>query len=83
MRQAFVDEPPSLQAGGQAGGGGDQGAARAISSFIDPALCWDDVPWLLSVTRLPVLLKGVQTCAAEPCSRREGSDGGPLLRCAR
>ena len=29
------------------------------------------------------LLKGVQTCAAERCSRREGSDGGPLLRCAR
>ncbi|CAK7206869.1 hypothetical protein SEUCBS139899_009675 [Sporothrix eucalyptigena] len=37
-----------------------QGAARAISSFIDPSLCWDDLPWFRSVTRLPIVLKGVQ-----------------------
>ncbi len=37
-----------------------QGAARAISSFIDPGLCWDDLPWFRSVTRLPIVLKGVQ-----------------------
>ncbi|EPE09937.1 mitochondrial cytochrome [Ophiostoma piceae UAMH 11346] len=37
-----------------------QGAARAISSFIDPSLCWDDLPWFRSVTRLPIILKGVQ-----------------------
>jgi len=38
-----------------------QGAARAISSFIDPSLNWDDLVWLRGVTRLPVVLKGVQT----------------------
>jgi L-lactate dehydrogenase (cytochrome) len=38
-----------------------QGAARAISSFIDPSLNWDDLHWLRSVTRLPIVLKGVQT----------------------
>ncbi|KAL1746664.1 hypothetical protein HDZ31DRAFT_33626 [Schizophyllum fasciatum] len=29
------------------------------------------------------MLKGVQTCAAEGCSRDSGSDGGPLQRCAK
>ena len=37
-----------------------QGAARAISSFIDPALSWKDIPWFQSITRMPILLKGVQ-----------------------
>merc|ERR1719456_799159 len=37
-----------------------QGAARAISSFIDPSLSWDDVAWLKSTTKMPILLKGVQ-----------------------
>ncbi|SJX65350.1 probable CYB2-L-lactate dehydrogenase (cytochrome b2) [Sporisorium reilianum f. sp. reilianum] len=38
-----------------------QGAARAISSFIDPSLSWDDLTWLRSVTKMPIVLKGVQT----------------------
>jgi L-lactate dehydrogenase (cytochrome) len=38
----------------------DQGTAQALSSFIDPSLCWDDLPWLMSLSRLPVVLKGVQ-----------------------
>merc|ERR1719203_2668277 len=37
-----------------------QGAARAISSYIDPGLNWDDVPWLKSITKMKVLLKGIQ-----------------------
>ena len=37
-----------------------QGAARAISSFIDPALSWKDIPWFLSITKMPIILKGVQ-----------------------
>ncbi len=35
------------------------GVARAISEFIDPSLNWDDIPWLQSVTTLPIILKGV------------------------
>ncbi|KAK9481400.1 FMN-dependent dehydrogenase-domain-containing protein [Lipomyces japonicus] len=38
-----------------------QGAARAISSFIDPALSWKDIPWFQSITKMPIVLKGVQT----------------------
>jgi len=29
----------------------DEGVARAISSFIDPSLCWDDIPWFRSITK--------------------------------
>lgn len=37
-----------------------QGAARAISSFIDTSLCWKDIPWFTLVTKMPIYLKGVQ-----------------------
>ncbi|EMD33160.1 hypothetical protein CERSUDRAFT_118222 [Gelatoporia subvermispora B] len=37
-----------------------QGAARAISSFIDPGLDWKDIPWFQSITKMPLILKGVQ-----------------------
>jgi L-lactate dehydrogenase (cytochrome) len=37
-----------------------QGAARAISSFIDPSLSWKDLPWFRSITKMPIVLKGVQ-----------------------
>ena len=36
-----------------------EGVARAISEFIDPSLCWDDISWLKSITKLPIILKGV------------------------
>lgn len=29
----------------------DQGAARAISSFIDPGLEWADLPWFKQITK--------------------------------
>eukprot|EP00026_Physarum_polycephalum_P005599 Phypoly_transcript_05634.p1 GENE.Phypoly_transcript_05634~~Phypoly_transcript_05634.p1 ORF type:complete len:510 (+),score=103.58 Phypoly_transcript_05634:350-1879(+) len=38
----------------------NQGTARAISSFIDPSLCWADIAWLKSITSMPIVLKGVQ-----------------------
>lgn len=37
-----------------------QGAARAISSFIDPALNWKDIPYFQKITKMPIVLKGVQ-----------------------
>lgn len=37
-----------------------QGAARAISSFIDPGLSWSDLAWFRSITSMPIMLKGVQ-----------------------
>ncbi|EKM53383.1 uncharacterized protein PHACADRAFT_259730 [Phanerochaete carnosa HHB-10118-sp] len=39
----------------------DQGVARAISSFIDPSLSWKDIPWFKSITKMPIILKGIST----------------------
>ncbi|KAI0482463.1 FMN-dependent dehydrogenase-domain-containing protein [Xylariaceae sp. FL0804] len=58
MRTKFTDSGSSVQAGQETDN--SQGAARAISSFIDPALSWADVPWLRQITRMPIVLKGVQ-----------------------
>ncbi|KAK3987844.1 FMN-dependent dehydrogenase-domain-containing protein [Cladorrhinum sp. PSN332] len=58
MRLKFTDEGSNVQAGQATDN--SQGAARAISSFIDPALSWDDIPWFKSITKMPIVLKGVQ-----------------------
>lgn len=60
MRSKFSDVGSNVQNTGGDSVDRSQGAARAISSFIDPALQWSDIPWFLSVTKMPILLKGVQ-----------------------
>lgn len=58
MRSKFDDQGTSVQSGQRTDN--SQGAARAISSFIDPALSWKDIPWFKSITKMPIILKGVQ-----------------------
>ncbi|KAG9312199.1 FMN-dependent dehydrogenase-domain-containing protein [Chiua virens] len=61
MRQKFEAEDPSeVKQAGQGGVDRSQGAARAISSFIDPGLNWSDMKFFQSVTNMPLILKGVQ-----------------------
>ncbi|MCJ1426261.1 hypothetical protein MMC29_004164 [Sticta canariensis] len=60
MRSKFSDVGSNLQDKGGNQVDRSQGAARAISSFIDPSVSWKDIPWFLSITRMPVILKGVQ-----------------------
>jgi L-lactate dehydrogenase (cytochrome) len=60
MRSKYTAEPSQIQATTKENIDRSQGAARAISSFIDPSLSWSDIPWFLSITRMPVILKGVQ-----------------------
>lgn len=60
MRSKFTDTGSNVQSKGGEATDTSQGAARAISSFIDPALKWDDIPWFQSITKMPILLKGVQ-----------------------
>ena len=60
MRSKFDDTGSSVQNTGNHDVDRSQGAARAISSFIDPSLSWKDIPWFLSVTKMPIILKGVQ-----------------------
>jgi L-lactate dehydrogenase (cytochrome) len=58
MRSKFTDPGSNVQSGQTTDN--SQGAARAISSFIDPALSWADIPWFQSITKMPIVLKGVQ-----------------------
>ncbi|KAK6442662.1 hypothetical protein LTR95_001074 [Oleoguttula sp. CCFEE 5521] len=60
MRSKFSDVGSNVQNTGGDNVDRSQGAARAISSFIDPSLSWKDIPWFLSVTKMPIILKGVQ-----------------------
>ncbi|KIK95771.1 hypothetical protein PAXRUDRAFT_826689 [Paxillus rubicundulus Ve08.2h10] len=61
MRQKFEAEDPSeVKQAGQGGVDRSQGAARAISSFIDPGLNWSDMQFFKSITKMPLILKGVQ-----------------------
>ncbi|KAL6814150.1 FMN-dependent dehydrogenase domain-containing protein [Trichoderma afarasin] len=58
MRLKFTDSGSNVQKGTKTDN--TQGAARAISSFIDPSLSWADIPWFQSITKMPIILKGVQ-----------------------
>jgi L-lactate dehydrogenase (cytochrome) len=62
MRSKFSKEGANVQAEDEKEGGVDRsrGVARAISAFIDPSLCWDDIPWFKSITKMKIMLKGVQ-----------------------
>ena len=60
MRSKFSDVGSNVQDTGGGNVDRSQGAARAISSFIDPSLSWKDIPWFLSITKMPIILKGVQ-----------------------
>ncbi|KAK6455404.1 cytochrome b2, mitochondrial precursor [Scheffersomyces xylosifermentans] len=52
-----------------------QGAARAISSFIDTSLNWNDIKWFRSITKMPIILKGVQTVEDSLLAVEHGLDG--------
>ncbi|KAL9130235.1 MAG: hypothetical protein Q9217_001528 [Psora testacea] len=60
MRSKFSDVGSNVQNTSGDNVDRSQGAARAISSFIDPSLNWNDIPWFLSITKMPIVLKGVQ-----------------------
>ena len=53
----------------------DEGAARAISKFIDASLCWDDVAWFKSITKMPILIKGIQTAEDAVLAAKYGCQG--------
>ncbi|EPT00384.1 hypothetical protein FOMPIDRAFT_1023784 [Fomitopsis schrenkii] len=62
MRMKFVGEEGVAKVqDGQSDIKKDEGVARAISSFIDPSLSWKDIPWFKSITKMPIILKGIST----------------------
>ena len=48
--------------------------ARKAGSYAnrDPALCWDDVDWFMSITDLPIVLKGVATAEDALLAAKKG-----------
>ncbi|CAG7849226.1 Cytochrome b2, mitochondrial; AltName: Full=L-lactate dehydrogenase [Cytochrome]; AltName: Full=L-lactate ferricytochrome C oxidoreductase; Short=L-LCR; Flags: Precursor [Serendipita indica DSM 11827] len=36
------------------------GVAQAISGYQDPDVCWADIPWIQDITKLPLIIKGIQ-----------------------
>merc|ERR1712066_31348 len=52
-----------------------QGTTRAISSFIDPSLAWKDMPFFKSITKMPIILKGIQTGKDAIRAYETGMDG--------
>lgn len=54
----------------------DSGAARAISSFIDPSLNWKDIPELIEAAGdMKIILKGVQCWEDAVAAAEYGVDG--------
>lgn len=51
---------------------GDSGLAAYVASHMDPSLDWDDLSWLVQLTDLPVLVKGI----VHPDDAREALDRG-------
>ncbi|CCM00779.1 uncharacterized protein FIBRA_02821 [Fibroporia radiculosa] len=45
---------------GKSDTGGGLGVSHAISGYQDPDVCWEDIPWLQSITKLPIIIKGIQ-----------------------
>ncbi len=80
MRQKFAEEEHGSSVQKQAGDKveSNQGAARAISSFIDPGLSWDDLDWFKSITKMPICLKGVQ-CWEDAVLAAEAGCAGIVL----
>ncbi|KAI5868107.1 FMN-dependent dehydrogenase-domain-containing protein [Durotheca rogersii] len=51
------------------------GLGRTMAGYIDSTTNWEDIKWLRSVTRLPIVLKGVQTAQDAIRAVEHGVDG--------
>ena len=90
MRNKMVATPPSQLRKGGTTAGSAGGVARSITQFIDPALSWADLQWFQQNTRLPIVLKGIQTAEDAVIAVQHGvagivvsNHGGRQLDCAR
>jgi 4-hydroxymandelate oxidase len=53
----------------------DSGLAAYVAELLDPALTWDVIAWLRSVTKLPVLVKGIVRADDASRAMTEGAAG--------
>ncbi|KAG8888070.1 hypothetical protein FRB98_008407 [Tulasnella sp. 332] len=75
MRMKFEDEGAAVQKESKSDVDRNQGAARAISSFIDPGLSWKDISWFRSITNMPLILKGIQCWEDAVLAYEHGCEG--------
>jgi L-lactate dehydrogenase (cytochrome) len=75
MRQKYSHEEPDEISRNVIEVVRDEGAARAISKFIDPSLCWDDIAWFKSITNMPIIIKGIQTAEDAVLAAKYGCQG--------
>jgi L-lactate dehydrogenase (cytochrome) len=53
----------------------DKGTSAALTSFMDPALCWDDIAWFQSITTMDIMLKGVGHAEDVVMAKQHGCKG--------
>lgn len=53
----------------------DSGLATFVASLINSSLTWEFIPWLKSVTKLPIVLKGILTGEDAQLAVKYGVDG--------
>ncbi|KAI8978081.1 FMN-dependent dehydrogenase-domain-containing protein [Pilobolus umbonatus] len=75
MRQKYSEDAPDEMEKNATQVNRDEGAARAISSFIDPSLCWEDIAWFKSITNMPIVVKGIQTSEDAVLAAQHGCQG--------
>ena len=56
-----------------------EGTAKALTTFIDPSLCWDDLDWFASITKMPIVLKGIASAEDAVMALEHGKVKGIML----
>jgi L-lactate dehydrogenase (cytochrome) len=51
------------------------GFARQSGSFIDPTFSWEDVAWLRGITKVPLVIKGIQRASDARMAMKMGCEG--------
>lgn len=70
--EAFVSPMVAATMKNDSKGGG---IARVMGSFIDTKLVWSDIAWIRSCTKLPLVIKGIQTAADAKLAFEHNVDG--------
>jgi 4-hydroxymandelate oxidase len=60
---------------GAAGWNGESSFTEYVHRFLDPGLSWESVEWLRSISRLPVLVKGILTAEDADLAFSNGASG--------
>eukprot|EP01117_Protostelium_nocturnum_P010234 TRINITY_DN3672_c0_g1_i1.p1 TRINITY_DN3672_c0_g1~~TRINITY_DN3672_c0_g1_i1.p1 ORF type:complete len:521 (-),score=254.01 TRINITY_DN3672_c0_g1_i1:40-1602(-) len=75
MRNKFEASAPDVQKKKGEEVNRNKGTARAISTFIDPSLSWKDMKWINGMTKMAIVLKGVQTGEDAILAYQHGAKG--------